>query len=69
MKISELRQMNEKKLLETLDKVKRELEVTRFHVKTGQEQNTAKIKDLKVAVAQIHTLLTQVKNSSKVETA
>jgi len=57
MKISELRQMNAKKLWETLRKVKRELAVTRFHVQTQQSQDTAAIGKKRRLVAQIKTLL------------
>ena len=61
MKISELRQLTPKKLWATLRKTRRELAVTRFHVKTGQEQNTAKIKTQKKLIAQTLTLLNQAK--------
>ena len=61
MKISELRQLTPKKLWATLHKTRRELAVTRFHVKTGQEQNTAKIKTQKKLIAQTLTLLNQAK--------
>lgn len=57
MKISELRQMNSKKLWETLRKVKRELAVTRFHLQTQQSQDTAAIGKKRRLVAQIKTLL------------
>ena len=61
MKIQELRQLTTKKLWEQLKKARRDLAVTRFHVKTGQSQDTAKIAKLKKSVAQILTLL----NNSK----
>ena len=61
MKIQELRQLTTKKLWEQLKKTRRDLAVTRFHVKTGQSQDTAKIAKLKKSVAQILTLL----NNSK----
>lgn len=57
MKISELRQMNSKKLWETLRKVKRELAVTRFHLQTQQSQDTAAVGKKRRLVAQIKTLL------------
>lgn len=66
MKIQELRQLTPKKLNEELLKRKRELAVVRFHVGTGKEQNTAKLKNLKKMVAQIQTL--QRENELKILT-
>ena len=63
MKIAELRQLTPKKLWEALRKTRRELAVTRFHVKTGQEQNTAKISKQKKTIAQILTLLNTKKEA------
>ena len=63
MKISELRQLTPKKLWETLRKTRRDLAVTRFHVQTGQEQNTAKIKKQRKLIAQILTLLNSKKEA------
>lgn len=57
MKIQELRQMNVKKLFAQLRKTQRELAVTRFHVRTQQSQDTAKIGKKRRLVAQIKTLL------------
>ena len=57
MKISELRQLNLSQLWKALDKARRELAVSRFHVQTNQELNTAKIKKQKKMVAQIKTLI------------
>lgn len=57
MKIQELRQLTPKKLQAELAKVTRSLSVTRFHIATGQEQNTAKIKAGRKLIAQIKTLL------------
>ncbi len=57
MKIQEIRQLTSKKLWEQLKKTRRELAVTRFHVRTGQSQDTAKIAKLRKTVAQILTLL------------
>lgn len=57
MKIQELRQMNAKKLRQELLKAIRELAVTRFHIKTQQSQDTAKIKKSRKLIAQIKTLL------------
>lgn len=57
MKIQELRQMNVKKLWQELMKARRELAVARFHVKTQQSQDTAKISKTRKLIAQIKTLL------------
>lgn len=64
MKIQEMRQLTTKKLWEQLRKTRRELAVVRFHVKTGQNQNTAKIKYLRKTIARILTLLHNEKRSS-----
>jgi len=63
MNIAELRQLTPKKLWEALRKARRELAVTRFHVTTGQEQNTAKIRTQKKIIAQILTLLNTKKDA------
>ncbi len=63
MNIAELRQLTTKKLWVALKKARRELAVTRFHVQTGQEQNTAKIKKQKKLIAQISTLLNAKKEA------
>ena len=63
MKIAELRQLTSKKLWGALRAAQRELAVTRFHVKTGQEQNTAKISKQKKMIAQIMTLLNTKKEA------
>ena len=57
MNIQELRQLSPKKLREELQKKRRELAVEKFHVRTGQNQNTAQIKQLKKVIARILTLL------------
>lgn len=57
MKIQELRQLTQKKLREELSTAVRSLAATRFHVKTGQNQNIAHIKKLKKTVARVKTLL------------
>ena len=59
MKIAELRQLSDKKLREELVKVRRDSATIRFHAKTGQNQNTAKIAVLKKKIAQILTLLNE----------
>ena len=66
MKVSEIRQMNKKKLTEELAKTRREKAVVKFHVKTGQQQDTAKVSKLKKKIAQIKTVQ---KEQSKIEKA
>lgn len=57
----ELRQLTPKKLIEMLKKTQRELAVTKFHVRTGKNQNTAKIFMFKQMIARILTLLREQK--------
>ncbi len=57
MKVQELRQLDAKKLNEKLKELVRKLSVFRFHVKTGQEANTAEIGKMRKQIAQIKTLL------------
>ena len=59
MKIAELRQLSDKKLREELVSARRDGATVRFHAKTGQNQNTAKIVVLRKKVAQIKTLLNE----------
>lgn len=68
MKTSELRQMTDKKLHGELKKAKRDKAVAKFHAKTGQNQDTAKIGKLKKLIAQIKTLLQERKNQPAKET-
>ena len=62
MKIQELRQMTEKNLNKELLKARRELGVSRFRAKTGQNQNTAQVTKLRKMIARIMTILTELKN-------
>ena len=57
MKIQEMRQLTTKKMWEQLRKSRRELAVARFHVKTGQNQDTSKVVNLRKMIAQLLTLL------------
>lgn len=57
MDIQEIRQLTPKKLIEALKKARRDLAVARFHVKTGQNQNTAQLKKLRKTIARILTSL------------
>lgn len=68
MKIQELRQLTPKKLLEELQKAVRSLAATRFHVKTGQNQNISEIKKTRKTIARIKTLLSNTPQSNTPET-
>lgn len=68
MKIQDLRQLTPKKLWETLRKTRRDLAVARFHVKTGQNKDTAALSKQKKLVAQILTIF-QEKNDVAAEPA
>lgn len=61
MKIQELRQMTEKKLIEKKRKSQRDLGSAKFRAKTGQNQNTAQITKLRKMIAQILTILNELK--------
>ncbi len=62
MTIQELRQLTPKKLWKELIKNRRALAVKRFHTRTGQDQKTSDLKELKKTIARILTLLN---NTSK----
>lgn len=57
MKMQEIRQLSPKKLHELLEKTRRDLAVSRFHVKTGQSKDVASIRKQREMLAQIETLL------------
>ena len=57
MQIQELRQLTVKKLWVKLREVRRALAVTKFHVKTGREQDSSKIGKFKQLIARILTIL------------
>ncbi len=57
MEIQELRQLTVKKLWAKLREIRRILAVTKFHVKTGREQDSSKIGKIKRMIAQILTIL------------
>jgi large subunit ribosomal protein L29 len=61
MKIQELRQMTTVKLVELLKKTRREASTTRFRLATGQNQNSAELKNMRTQIAQIKTLLHEQK--------
>jgi len=68
MSVSELRQLPPKKLGETLGKLKRELAVSKFHVQTGQNQNTADLKKKRQTIARAQTVLAEQQNNVTSET-
>ena len=57
MTIAELRQLTPKKLRDELKKSRRERSTTKFHIQTGQSQDTAKLSKLKRKIARIKFLL------------
>lgn len=61
MKIQELRQMTVAKLVELLKKTRREAATARFRLTTGQNQNSAAFKQMRMLIAQIKTLLHEQK--------
>ena len=61
MKIQELRQMTTEKLVELLKKTRREASTTRFRLATGQNKNSAELKNMRLLIAQIKTLLHEQK--------
>ncbi len=61
MKIQELRQMTVAKLVELLKKTRREAAAARFRLATGQNQNSAALKQMRTLIAQIKTLLHEQK--------
>lgn len=62
MKIQELRQLTAAKLTAKLQEIQRELAVVRFHIKTGQLADVAKVKKIRKVVAQIKFLIHNEKN-------
>jgi ribosomal protein L29 len=64
MKLYEIKQLDMKKLFAALRKTRRDLAVIRFQVRTGVSKDTARIKFLRKAVAQILTLMS-FKNKAK----
>lgn len=61
MKIAELRQLTPKKLWALVKKSRHDLAVSRFHAKTGQNQDTAKIGKLRKVIARGLTILNNEK--------
>ncbi len=69
MKIQELRQMTAKKLVEQLKKARRELNSSKFRAKTGQNQNTAQVTKLRKMIAQILTIINELKLKLNIKTS
>ena len=65
MKVQDLRHLTPKKLWELLWKTRRDLAISRFHVKTGQDKDTAKLSKQKRIVAQILTIFQEKKSTPK----
>ena len=67
MKTSEIRQMATAKLLKALKDVQRSLAVKKFHVKTGQDKNSAAIKTMRTDIARMKTVIREkeLNNSSE----
>lgn len=63
MKLYELKQLDVKKLFAALRKVRRDLAVARFQVRTGTSNNTAQIGNYRKTIAQIMTLMSFKKNT------
>lgn len=64
MNMSEIRQLDTKKLWKELRSARRALAVSRFQVKTGSSTNTGKIRTLRKTIARILTHLTALKTAS-----
>ena len=61
MKIQELRQMTTAKLIVLLKNTRREAAAARFRLNTGQNQNSAALKKMRIMIAQINTLIHEQK--------
>jgi ribosomal protein L29 len=59
--LKELRKMGLKELLKELGEKRAELFKVQFEVRTGQEKATHKIKNLKSYIAQIMTVINEIK--------
>lgn len=62
MNVQDLRQLTPKKLWEVFRKTRRELAVARFHVKTGQDKDTAALIKQKKTIARILTIFQEKKS-------
>lgn len=59
MKASEIRELNDKELLEALDEAREERFNLRFQAATNQLDNTARLTDVKKDIARILTVMRQ----------
>ncbi|MEN8244193.1 MAG: 50S ribosomal protein L29 [Thermodesulfobacteriota bacterium] len=62
MKTSEIREMNPEERLQKLTDLKEELFNLRFQLEIGQIENPRKIKQTKVDIAQIKTIIRETEN-------
>ncbi|MEM7728510.1 MAG: 50S ribosomal protein L29 [Pseudomonadota bacterium] len=65
MKVEELRQLSDDQLADTLLTLKKEQFNLRFQDATGQLQSTARVREVRRAVARIKTLQNQRKADAK----
>ena len=57
MKISEIRALETKELLTTVEEFKKELFELRFKQATGQLENTARVREVRKSIAKIKTVI------------
>ena len=62
MKTSEIREMNPEERLQKLTDLKEELFNLRFQLEIGQIENPRKIKETKVDIARIKTIIRETEN-------
>ena len=62
MKTSEIREMNPEERVQKLTDLKEELFNLRFQLEIGQIENPRKIKQTKVDIAQIRTIIRETEN-------
>ena len=62
MKTSEIREMNPEERLQKLTDLKEELFNLRFQLEIGQIENPRKIKETKIDIAQIKTIIRETEN-------
>lgn len=61
MKISELRKLDSKELVDNKTNLVQELFNLRFQLHTGRLENTAKLKTIKHGIARINTILAEIR--------
>lgn len=57
MRASELRDLTDEELLQKEEELKRKLFTLRFQIATGQQENTAALKETKKDIARVRTIL------------